>query len=192
MRNLRLAAAATLLIVTLFVTDAPALAQGGPSVAPQVPGNTVPAWVFYWVLGLASVAGSSLFLVIKILWDKASRTSGLSEDERNQLKQLHEWHAQKDSDQVPLWYTPRSWLNLIEGLQRDHATVRELLSKIVEQNTDVNTDLRQRVREGQERHDRLYAKMLRLAIRVQQAVEALAGLETPSIEAALDDTDEDN
>lgn len=169
-----------------------AYAQGSPSATPQVPGNTVPTWVFYWVLGLASLFCGILLTIIKILWDKADKKSGLSEEERNRLNQLFEWHNKVDDDQVPLWYTPRSWVTLIQSLHQDHAAVKNLLAKIVEQNDQVNAELRQQVREGQARHDQLYAKMLRLAVRVQQAVEALAGLEAPRIEDALDDPQESN
>jgi hypothetical protein len=146
--------------------------------------------VFYWVLGLATFFGGVLLTIIKILWNKADRTSGLSEDERNKLNQLHEWHNKVDNDQVPLWYTPRSWLKLVDGLQKDHAAVRQLLTRLVEQNDGVTSDLRQQLRERLEIHDRLHAQMLRLAVRVQQAVEALAGLEAPSIESSLQDDQE--
>jgi hypothetical protein len=157
---------------------------------PSVPGSTVPSWVFYWVLGLASFFGVALLTVIKILWDKTDRTSGLSEDERNKLNQLYTWHSKVDDDQVPLWYTPRSWVTLIRSLQQDHASVKGLLTRIVEQHDEVNSDLRQQLRERLERHDRLQAKTLRLAIRVQQAVEAIAGLERPAIEDELNDDDD--
>jgi len=182
----------TLLAIFFLAASGVALADGAPSAVPNVTGSTVPAWVFYWVLGLASTAGAGLLLVIKLLWDRADKRSGLSEVERNQLDQLYYWHAQKDDDQIPLWYTPRSWVSLIQGLQRDHAAVRSLLTKIVEQHDGVNTDLRQQLRERLETHDRLHTKMLRLAVRVQQAVEALAGLPAPSIENEFNDHDEVN
>lgn len=175
------------IIALIILLAGVALAQGGPSAAPHVPGDTVPAWVFYWVLGLASAIGAGLLLVIKVLWDKADKTSGLSEDERNKLNQLYEWHSKVDDDQVPLWYTPRSWVAMIKTLQQDHAAVRGLLTRITEQHDGVNADLRAQLRERLELHDRLHEKMLRLAIRVQQAVEALAGLAPPAIEDALDD-----
>ena len=183
---------AVILLSLVVMAAGVAMADSGPSVSPQVTGTTVPAWVFYWVLGLSSAIGASLLLVIKILWDKSDRKSGLSEEERNRLNQLYEWHNKVDDDQVPLWYIPRAWINLIRGLQSEHAAVKDLLTRIAEQNDGVNSELRQQVREGQARHDRLYAKMLRLAVRVQQAVEALAGLETSSVEILLDAPDEDN
>jgi len=36
-----------------------------------------------------------------------------------------------------------------------------------------------------------HGKMLRLAVRVQRAVEALAGLETPAVEKDLDEADQE-
>jgi len=179
-----------LIVVPLLLSVGIAYAQGAPSVAPQVPDSMVPVWVFYWVLGLSSAVGTGLLLVIKILWDKANKTSGLSETERNQLDRLYEWHNRKDSDQVPLWYTPRSWVELIRGLQQDHAAVKGLLTRLVEQNDGVAADLRQQLRERLELHDRLHVKMLKLAVRVQQAVEALADLAPPTIESSLEDDGE--
>lgn len=177
----------TLIAASLLVCTSIAHAQGAPSVTPQVPDVSVPSWVFYWVLGLASAGGAGLMLVIKILWDKADKTSGLSEVERNQLHRLFDWHNQKDTDQVPLWYLPRSWLEHIQGLRNDHTAVKILLTRLVEQNDGINADLRQQIRERLELHDRLHTKMLKLAVRVQQAVEALAGLGPPSIETTLDE-----
>lgn len=168
-----------------------ALAQSAPSVTPQPPGNVVPAWVFYWVLGLSSAVGAALLTVIKILWERGNKVSGLSEDERNKLNQLYDWHNRVDDDQIPLWYTPRSWVELIKSLQQDHSSVKHLLNRLVEQHDGINADLRNQLRERLEMHDRLHVKMLKLAVRVQQAVEALAGLEPPSIENDLDDLDYD-
>lgn len=179
-----------LIISLLLLICDPVLAQSAPSPTPQPPGNTVPAWVFYWVLGLATFFGGALLTVIKILWERGNRVSGLSEDERNKLNQLFIWHNRVDDDQIPLWYTPRSWVNLIQGLQKDHASVKHLLTRIVEQNDGVTADLRQQLKARLETHDRLHVKMLKLAVRVQQAVEALAGLEPPSIEPDLDDGEE--
>jgi len=165
------------------------LAQGAPSVTPSVPADSVPTWVFYWVLGLASFFGAVLLLIIRILWSEARKKSCLSEDERNKLNQLFDWHSKVDDDQVPLWYTPRSWVELIRSLQQDHASVKGLLTRLTDQHDGVNADLRHQLRERLELHDRLQAKMLKLAVRVQQAVEALAGLEPPAIESDLDDGD---
>lgn len=187
MKHIRLAPIFLVLALATF-----AIAGDGPSATPQVPGNTVPSWVFYWVLGLSSAVGAALLLVIKILWDKADKKSGLSEEERNKLNRLFEWHNKVDDDQIPLWYTPRAWVALIHGLQQDHASVKHLLKRIVEQGDSVNAELRQQVRDGQERHDKLYEKMLRLAVRVQQTVEAIAGLAPPVIDDALDAPDEDS
>lgn len=176
-------------IVAFFVVAGVAFADGSAPVLPAVPSSSVPAWVFGWSLSIFSFLGAILLLVIKILWSEASKRSGLSEDERNKLNQLYEWHSKVDDDQVPLWYTPRSWVHLIKGLQGDHAAVRGLLVRIVEQGDGVNADLREQLRERLEQHDRQQSKMLKLAVRVQQAIEALAGLAPPSIELLLDDED---
>jgi hypothetical protein len=173
--------------VSLLCSAATSVAQNGPSATPQVPGDTVPSWVFYWVLGLSTVVGGGLLLVIRTLWDRTDRVSGLSENERAQLKQLYDWHNRVDENQVPLWYVPRAWLDLIDGLQEDHAAVNQLLTKISEQNAGINADLRQQLKERIAAHDLQQTKMLKLAVRVQQAVEALAGLAAPSIESDLDD-----
>ena len=205
-RPLRSAALALLVILCL---SGAVLAQGAPSATPVVPGNTVPAWVFYWVLGLSTVIGGGLLLVIRTLWERGNRVSGLSEEERGQLKglaekkscltesergqlkQLHEWHGKVDDDQVPLWYTPRSWVELIKNTKQDHAAITSLLKRVVEHGDSVNDDLRQQLKERLALHDQQQTKMLKLAVRVQQAVEALAGLEPPSIEPDLgDDGDE--
>jgi hypothetical protein len=147
--------------------------------------------VFYWVLGLATFFGAVLLTIIKILWGEARKKSGLSEEERNKLNQLYTWHDKVDDDQIPLWYTPRSWVNLIKGLQGDHAAVKGLLTRIVEQSDGITADLREQLRERLELHDRQQAKMLKLAVRVQQAIEALAGLAPPSIESLLGDDDDE-
>lgn len=178
------------LLVLLCIAGpiAPTLAQNsGPSVTPQVPGETIPAWVFYWVLGLSTAVGGALLLVIKTLWERTDRVSGLSETERNHLRQLYDWHNRVDDDQVPLWYVPRAWLELIDGMKEDRADIRQLLAKVVEQNDGINADLRQQLRERLQAHDVQQTKMLKLAMRVQQAIEALADLAPPTIESDLDD-----
>jgi hypothetical protein len=147
--------------------------------------------VFYWVLGLATLFAATLLTIIKILWAEARKTSGLSEDERSKLNQLYTWHDKVDDDQVPLWYTPRSMVSLIKGLQGDHAAVKTLLTKIADQSDGITSDLREQLRERLEAHDRQQSKMLKLAVRVQQAIEALAGLAPPSIEPLLDDEEGD-
>lgn len=180
-----------LVAISTLVTATASLAQGGPSPTPQVPGDTVPTWVFYWVLGLATAVGGVLLLIIKILWDRSDRVSGLSGEERAQLKQLYDWHNRVDENQVPIWYVPRAWVSLIDSLRSDQASVRTLLAKIVDQNDVVNADLREQLKERLRAHELQQTKMLKLAVRVQQAVEALAGLTPPAIEAALDDAESD-
>jgi hypothetical protein len=165
-------------------------AQGAPSATPDVPGSTVPAWVFYWVLGLVSVGSIIWAAVTKVLWDRGNKASTLNENERGWLRQLYHWHKPVDDDQIPLWYIPRSWLDLLQNLREDHAAFKPLLTRLVEQHDGINADLRAQIKERLELHDRQQTKMLKLAVRVQRAVETLAGLEKPEIESALGDTDE--
>lgn len=176
----------------LLLTTASALADSGPTAIPVVPDSTVPAWVFYWVLGLGTLGGGALLTVIKVLWDKASQVSGLSAEERNRLNQLHEWHNKVDGDQVPLWYTPRAWSEQLKTLQQDHKAFTTLLGKMAGQYDEIIVDLRQQLRSRVEAHDKMHIKMLRLAVRVQQAVEALATLSEPKITSSFSDDEDDD
>ena len=180
-----------------------AFADGPPSPAPQVPGNTVPAWVFYWVLGLGTAGAVIWSSVTKVLWDRGSeaqkatvaakeKAGALSEEEKGWLRQLYHWHKAVDDDQVPLWYIPRSWLEHIKGLKADHAAVKGLLTKLVEWNEELIADLRIQLKESRGLQAQQQTKMLKLAVRVQRAVEALAGMEAPpAVETDLNDDDEE-
>jgi hypothetical protein len=175
-----------LLFVFLILSDV-AFAQGAPSPVPSVPGPTVPAWVFYWVLGITS-AGTVIWMgVTKILWDRGNKSTMLSEDEKGWLRQLYHWHKPVDEDQVPLWYTPRSLIEYLQTHRDDHIAIKALLTKLVEQNDDINDDLRTQIKERLELYDRQQNKMLMLAVRVQRAVEALARLGAPDVESTLGD-----
>ena len=184
----RLTIALLSLTLALLLLPTVCLAQGAPF--PTPPGYTVPIWTFSWVLALATSAGTVLLLVIRILWAEARKKSALSEEERYQLTQLYEMHNQRDDDQVPLWYVPRSWIEQIQNLSEDLAVNKALLTKLVEQNDGISADLREQIKERLNLHDRQQTKMLKLAVRVQRAVEALAGLNTPDIESDLDDSDD--
>ena len=180
-----------ILVCSLFLLfSCAAFGQGSPSVTPNVPADTVPAWVFYWVLGLASFFGGVMFLVIRILWDRGEKRSALSEEERGQLRQLYEWHGKVDDDQVPLWYMPRFWVELVKGLKGECEEINNTLQLLVGQSNETISDLRNQLKERLALHDRQQTKMLKLAVRVQQAVEALAGLEPPIIEDDLEDDEE--
>ena len=187
------------LVLALLLCGAEAVrAQGAPSATPSIPGNAVPVWVFYWVLGLATSVGGGLLLVIKILWDRGTdaqketvaaqaKGSVLTDEEKGWLRQLYHLTKPVDENQIPLIYTPRSWLDHIKGLQGDHATVRGLLAKLVAWNEELILDLREQVKESRGLQAQQQTKMLKLAVRVQRAVEALAGLQPPEIEDDLGD-----
>ena len=176
-------------------------AQGAPSATPNVPGNTVPVWVFYWVLGIAT-AGAVIWMgVTKILWDRGTeaqkatitaqeKASTLTEEEKGWLRQLYYWHKPVDDNQVPLWYVPRAWLEHIHSLRDDNAAVKALLTKLVEWNEELIADLRGQLKESRGLQAQQQTKMLKLAVRVQRAVEALAGLEKPAVESDLADDGE--
>jgi hypothetical protein len=74
--------------------------------------------------------------------------------------------------------------------------VATILGAIVWQLWKQNAQLRSELASArdayEQKNDRLQAKMLRLAVRVQRAVEALAGLETPEVETLLDDADNED
>jgi hypothetical protein len=91
----------------------------------------------------------------------------------------------------PLWYIPRSWVDLINRLHADHADVKALLTRLTEQDEDLISDLRAQLKESRGLQAQQQTKMLKLAVRVQRAVEALAGLQPPAIEHDLDDTGEE-
>jgi hypothetical protein len=158
-----------LVILALLLMTGVALAQGsGPSPTPSVPTDTVPTWIFYWVLGIATFIAVIWAGVTKILWERGNKVSALSENERNQLQQLYTWHDKRDDDQIPLWYVPRSWLALVERLHDDHANVRKLLTDISRQNQEVIADLRAQLKESRGMQAQQQTKMLKLAVRVQR------------------------
>ena len=190
-----------LLPFALILLVGVAFAQGATPI-PKVPDLTVPAWVFYWVLGLVSVGAVIWSGVTKILWDRGSeaqkatlaaqqRASVLTDEEKGWLRQLYHLSKPVDENQIPLIYTPRSWLEHIQGLKSDHASVKGLLTKLVEWNEELISDLREQLKESRGLQAQQQTKMLKLAVRVQRAVEALAGMEAaPAVEEDLDDDKE--
>lgn len=174
---LRLITVVSALFVSITISGV-AFAQGA-TVTPSVPGDTVPTWVFYWVLGLSTFVGSALLLVIKTLWAESRKTSILTEDERTWLRELHQGRSD----------VPKAWSahfdELEERLKHCHAILQQLVSLIEKDKVDLQQQLKDRL----DLHDRQQSKMLRLAVRVQRAVEALAGLAPPDIESDLGDDD---
>jgi len=126
--------------------------------------------------------GALLLLVIRILWERGNKVSGLAEDERNQLRDLHTWHNQRDSDGVLTWMVPRAWVDLLHGLIADTKVLVDLIRRLIEQNDGITADLRKQLQDRLEKTDEQQDKMLRIAVRSQRAIEALAGLEPPGAE----------
>jgi hypothetical protein len=175
-------------LLLLLVFAGVVLAQPAPT--PSVPDPTVPTWVFYWAIGGAGTIILALVAVIVALWNKLSKKSALTVVQANQLQDLHAWHDKRDGDQTPLWYVPRVWVELLHQLIAGQKTLTDLVQRVVEQSDGVTDDLRQQLRDRLSLHDKQQNKMLKLAVRVQRAVEALAGLETPEIEEDLGDETE--
>ena len=167
-------------VLILLAAAGIASAQGAPT--PNPPGNTVPVWVFSWVLGLATFFGAGLLTVIKILWDRGNKKSVLSEEERTWLREVHTMRSE----------VPKAWTDLFdeieEAIKKGETTLQQLVALCEGDKADLQSQLKERL----EKHDQQQAKMLRLAVRVQRAVEALAGLKTPpEVERDLRDTNEE-
>jgi hypothetical protein len=95
----------------------PALAQDGPEIPNPITmgkgpkdGERVPAWIFYWLLGIGTAVTLGLLAALKVLWAKVDEAEipGLTEDERVMLKGLHDLVGTKNEDGVPRIYTPRT------------------------------------------------------------------------------------
>lgn len=173
-----------LLCLTLLAT----VASAQPSVAPNVKGETVPTWVFYWVLGIGTIVLGGAGLIIRHLYAKSSV---LTEEERKWLQDVHSVVDVKDANQIPLVYSPRSLISEFQKIEGNLKEVLRLVDRLVEQGDGTVIDLREQLRARLELHDKQQNRMLRLAVRVQRAVEALAGLSAPDIEDEFDDDEED-
>lgn len=157
---------------------------------PGLPADTVPTWVFQLASGIATTVILALVAAVIALWGKLSKKSALTELQVGQLKDLHEWHDKRDKDQTPLWFVPRIWVELLQTLIAGQQTLTDLVRRLVEQNDGITEDLREQLAARLSLHDKQQNKMLKLAVRVQRAVEALAGLEQPEIEDDLGDEEE--
>jgi hypothetical protein len=105
-------------------------------------GELVPAWIFYWVLGGASVVCGGLLAGLKVLWSTLQKereekeVPGLSQEEHDWLKTLHELHAAKDEDGLPRWYMPRTLPAAIGKLTTMAQEALEQLSKLGDARAD--------------------------------------------------------
>lgn len=153
-------------------------------------GDTVPSWVFNLASGIASVVILALVAACLALWSKLSKKSALTGEQATQLKDLHEWHDNRDDDGVLKWMVPRVWVELLHQLIQGQKVLTDMIRRLVDQNDGITDDLRQQLKDRLSLHDKQQNKMLKVALRVQRAVEALAGLETPEIEDDLVDDEE--
>jgi hypothetical protein len=128
--------------VTAQGTDDPA--AGHPVTLGKGPkdGELVPAWIFYWVLGGASVVCGGLLAGLKVLWNtlqkerEETEIPGLSQAEHDWLKLLHDLHAAKDEDGVPRWYMPRALPAAIAELTKLSQDTLERLGKLGDARAD--------------------------------------------------------
>jgi hypothetical protein len=180
-----------LAVILLMLFSSVALGQPGPptSSAPT-PDPTIPTWVFQLCSAIASTVILALVAVVIAMWHRLGKKSALTEVQVGQLKDLHEWHDQRDADGVLKWMLPRTFLDLLNQVVTGQQALTDLVRRLVEQNDGITADLRQQLADRLSLHDKQQNKMLKVALRVQRAVEALAGLEAPEIEEDLGDEPE--
>jgi hypothetical protein len=164
---------------TAFAADPP-----GPA------GDTVPTWVFQLCSAIATTVILALVAACIALWGKVSKKSALTDVQSGQLKDLHEWHDERDADGILKWMLPRTFVDLLHQIIASQQTLTDMVRRLVEQNDGIGADLRQQLKDRLSLHDKQQNRMLKVALRVQRAVEALAGLETPEIESDLGDEPE--
>ena len=93
--------------------------------------DLVPAWLFYWLLGIGAAVVLGLVAGLKVLWSSLNSKlenihGGLTTEQTAQLKELRDSHlgdGSKDADGVLRWYVPRVWGDRLERM----ATVLERL-----------------------------------------------------------------
>ena len=93
-------------------------------------------------LGGVIAISFGLIEIIKALINKRfsnnkNGVSGLTDEQKQQLKTLHDLHYRFDDNGVPLWYVPRSWGELLKEI----AKLLEKVSHI--QKTIIKTQERQ-------------------------------------------------
>jgi hypothetical protein len=108
-------------------------------------GEKVPAWIFYWVLGGASVVCGGLLVGLKVLWSTlqderdAKDNAGLTTEEQGMLKAVHDLVVTKNADDVPRIYSPRSLPEAITTLTKLAHRALEKLEKLGDAREDRQT-----------------------------------------------------
>ena len=77
----------------------------------------VPAWLFYWLLGIGAAVITGMVAAMRVLWTSLTGKlehigGGLSVEQVAQLKELRDAHlgeGSKDVDGIHRWYVPRAW-----------------------------------------------------------------------------------
>lgn len=149
--------------VVLF-TAGIALAQGQPpqqqQPPPYNPGDTMPASMFYWLVGVVGALLTAMATALKVLWNRLS--------------------VPPDNEGIET-----SLATLATGIE----TLGKGFQETETRWSTERAELRAEIDRWQERYFRQQTKMEKLAVRTQRAVEAVAGLEVPEVESDLDDVD---
>jgi hypothetical protein len=151
------------LIVLVFASCADA--QQPTTQPPYQAGDMMPTSMFYWLVGIAGTLGGGLVATIKILWGRLNKPPDGCIFNKDAEASLQTFSASMKKLQTTYKETADRW------------------------NTE-RTELRGELAQWQNRYFRQQTKMEKLAVRVQRAVEAVAGLETPEVESDLDDVDQ--
>lgn len=164
-----------LITVILTALALVASADTGTAAATQSQQATIPQWLFTWVMALGTAAGGILLTVIKILWSESRKSTGLSPKQDEMLKEVHRAVGE----------VPKTWAEVFDEITETQRESKLMLSRIIELCEGDRAQLQAQIQDRLRMHDELQDRMVRLALRVQRAVEALAGLKEPDIGSDL-------
>ena len=103
------------------------------------------------------------------------RPSFLTDDQQDILRQLYRMHDTRDNDGIPMWFTPRSWRDLlIEIVQkmRDLSGTDDTMMKLIE---TISNRL-EAIRQQQDKHDtEMRAVMSDFFLRLERAIRETRG-----------------